>query len=93
MFFVEIIDGFTDGFRVSTPDVKWDFLSIMSFPCYIFTIRKGAPTVKMGALLDAITEWLGDAVWDLEQFLALDRGVTFPILDPSHIPIHFGLPP
>jgi hypothetical protein len=55
----------------------------------VHTIRKGALTVNTGASFDAITEWLGDAVRDPEQFLALDRGVTFPILDPSLIPIHF----
>jgi hypothetical protein len=93
-FLVEIIDHFTDGFSVSMPYVKWDFLSIMSFPCYSYTTRRGAPTlVKMGALLDAITEWLSDAVRDPEQPLALDRGVTFAILAPSLIPIHFGLHP
>jgi hypothetical protein len=77
------------AFAVPLPDVQWNFLELVAFACYSERIRLGAPeSAPMGPVLDALRCWLGPDVRSLEQFLSLDRRVTFP---PMIVPVHFGI--
>jgi hypothetical protein len=61
MFFVETIDRFTNGLRVPMPEVEWNFLCRMAFPCST-GLPGAAKPVNMGqCLMRSGLGWAGRA--------------------------------